>query len=60
MTTSLPIIEEVHVCPYCGDEVECEPTEMCCGEVHGEWQYRDADGNEYTQEQYESQMIEES
>lgn len=46
-----------HVCPYCGDEVGYEPTEMCCSEVHGEWQdfYEDDDGNEYTEAEYLAQ-----
>lgn len=31
-------------CPYCGDEIGCEPTDMCCGEVHGEWVLEGPDG----------------
>jgi hypothetical protein len=24
-------------CPYCGNKVGYEPTQECCGEVHGDW-----------------------
>ena len=43
-------------CPYCGSEVQIEPTDMCCGEVHGEYVYEDADGNEYTEKEYKEQI----
>ena len=52
--------KEIHCvgrCPYCGDEVEIEPTDMCCGEVHSEYVYEDEDGNEYTEQQYKEQKF---
>jgi hypothetical protein len=57
---SVPLSEAKEIlkigrCPYCGDEVEIEPTSCCCGEVHGEYAYEDEDGNEYTEAQYNEQ-----
>lgn len=48
-----PHIQRIGRCPYCGSQVEMEPTQCCCGEVHGEWVYEDEDGNEYTESQYQ-------
>ena len=28
-------LETVGACPYCGGSVSIEPTDMCCGGVHG-------------------------
>lgn len=48
-------IVKIGRCPYCGSEVEIAPTSQCCGEVHGEYVYEDAGGNEYTEQEYEEQ-----
>ena len=48
-------IEHLFVCPYCGSEVGYEPTEQCCSEVHGEWQYIDENGEQRTEQEYEEQ-----
>lgn len=50
-------IQQVGRCPYCGDEVEIEPTDLCCGEVHGEYVYEDDDGNQYTEAEYQAWLI---
>ncbi len=55
-----PEIFAVGRCPYCGDEVEIEPTDMCCSEVHGELCYEDAEGNEYTEKEFMEQQNENS
>jgi len=39
--------KQVFVCPFCGKQIAEENNIGCCGEVgHGEWIYRDEDGNE--------------
>ena len=40
----LDSLEEVGLCPYCMDRVRLEPTDLCCGEVHGEVGYETPDG----------------
>ena len=49
-------IFKVGRCPYCGDEVEIEPTALCCSEVHGEYVYEDKDGNEASESEYNDQF----
>lgn len=44
------VLDTVGACPYCGDEVSLEPTDLCCGEVHGEEHFLIAiDGVEQTE-----------
>lgn len=50
-------IFQIGRCPYCGDEVEIEPTSLCCSEVHGEYVYEDENGNESSEEQWRNQKF---
>lgn len=46
-------LERVGVCPYCGDHVDLEPTDMCCGEVHGELGYETEDGQTFLESEFD-------
>ena len=40
-------LDRIGLCPYCGDRVRLEPTDLCCGEVHGELGYSSDDLETY-------------
>jgi len=45
-------VDEVNICPYCGDIVEIDPHMGCCGEVHAEPAYL-FDGETYLVDEVE-------
>jgi len=47
MDEFMDTLQEVVVCPYCGDENQLEPAIQCCGEIHAEKAYKDEDGDIY-------------
>lgn len=48
-------LERIGVCPYCLDEIQLEPTDMCCSEVHGEEGWKGPDEN-FLDSEYEEQF----